>query len=375
MKRRNKIRRMRGVENMFFSNQKALLLLGLLLLIILIALYLIFFTNIFRKGDTLTALGITENTDICTADGTLIYYLEGSTLYCINSSGDVIWTSKYSSGKMNLQVGNQIICLYNEDTATVLDCNKIPLFNIPASDFKINQVVCGKNTIAMLCSMPENNKKYLRIFDAAGTELDRIEITTTSFLDFGFFGESDNFWYMTLDTSGAEPISRITTTMPTQQKITGLYEIYGQLVSDVEFLNSNVYVSTTSSLIAYDTFGEIFYEQMIYGSNLADSLIVKDDLVLAFVSQSDIAGTFSTLRLLSANSLDTLVLLPSGIKYVALSEKYVYAFSDNVIYLYDYNGEFVKSIQLDFTLSSFEKIYDKLTLLRSEDTTYLFSLS
>ena len=84
---------------------------------------------------------------------------------------------------MNLQVGNQIICLYNEDTATVLDCNKIPLFNIPASDFKINQVVCGKNTIAMLCSMPENNKKYLRIFDAAGTELDRIEITTTSFLE------------------------------------------------------------------------------------------------------------------------------------------------------------------------------------------------
>ena len=156
---------------------------------------------------------------------------------------------------------------------------------------------------------------------------------------------------------------------------TGLYEIYGQLVSNVNFLNSNVYVSTTSSLIAYDTFGEIFYEKMIYGSKLADSLTVKDDLILAYVPQTEISNGSSTLRLLSANGLDTLVLLPSGVEHVALSEKYVYCFTKDVIYLYNYNGQYEKSIELDFSISSFSKLYNGLILLRSEGDTYLFSLS
>ena len=296
MKRRTRVSRMRSTEPTVLSHQKLLLIGGVLLLAVLLLLYFIFFTNLFRGNDHLLALDITENTIVCTADGSSIYYLEGSTLHRLNSAGNTIWTSKYSSGKMNLQVGRQIICLYNEDTATILDQEKTPLFNIPASDFKIEQVTCGKNTLAMLCGMQNSTSKFLRIFNSAGVEIDRIEISNTSFLDFGFFGESDNFWYMTLDTSGAEPISRITTTMPTQQKITGLYEIYGQLVSNVNFLNSNVYVSTTSSLIAYDTFGEIFYEKMIYGSKLADSLTVKDDLILAYVPQTEISNGSSTLR-------------------------------------------------------------------------------
>lgn len=375
MKRRTRVSRMRSTEPTVLSHQKLLLIGGILLLAVLLLLYFIFFTNLFRGNDHLLALDITENTIVCTADGSSIYYLEGSTLHRLNSAGNTIWTSKYSSGKMNLQVGRQIICLYNEDTATILDQEKTPLFNIPASDFKIEQVTCGKNTLAMLCGMQNSTSKFLRIFNSAGVEIDRIEISNTSFLDFGFFGESDNFWYMTLDTSGAEPISRITTTMPTQQKITGLYEIYGQLVSNVNFLNSNVYVSTTSSLIAYDTFGEIFYEKMIYGSKLADSLTVKDDLILAYVPQAEISNGSSTLRLLSANGLDTLVLLPSGVEHVALSEKYVYCFTKDVIYLYNYNGQYEKSIELDFSISSFSKLYNGLILLRSEGNTYLFSLS
>lgn len=375
MKRRMRSSRLRSPSSAAFSLQKLLLLGGILLLAALLLIYLIFFTNLFRSNDHLLSLDITENTDVCTADGVSLYYLEGSTLRRINASGNTVWTSKYSSGKMSLQAGKQIICLYNEDTATILDPDKTPLFNIPSSDFKIDQITCGKSTLAMLCHMPSGSNRYLRIFDASGVEIDRIEIANASFLDFGFFGESDNFWYMTLDTSGAEPISRITTTMPTQQKITGLYEIYGQLVSDVNFLNSNVYVSTTSSLIAYDTFGEVLYEKMIYGSRLADSLTVRDDLILAYVPQTEISSGSSTLRLLSANGLDILILLPSGIEHVSLSEKYIYCFAKNIVYLYGYDGAFVKSIDLNFTITSFSKLYNGLILLRSEEDAYLFSLS
>ncbi|MBR6815893.1 MAG: hypothetical protein IKM60_00110 [Clostridia bacterium] len=375
---RRQIRKRRSVRRAgptVTADPKLLWIGGAVLLAVLILLYMILFTGIFRKDNEMTKLDITETAEISTADGSTIYYLEGSTLHAINTSGKTLWTSKYSSGKMHLQAGEQIICLYNDTTATVLDNNKNPLFNIPGSDFTIEQVTCGRNTVAIQCSLPENKATYLRIFDNAGVELDRIEIATASLLDFGFFGESDNLWYLTLDTSGAEPICRIMTSMPAQQKLTGLYEVYGQLVSNVKFLGSNVYVNTTSSFIAYDTFGEIFFEKMIYGSRPADDLISGEDLIMAYIPSTDTSGNSSTLRLLSTGGLDTLVLLPSGIEHVALSEKNVYCFAKDVIYLYDYSGNFVKNIELDFEITDFAKLHDGLVLLHTEDAAHLFTLN
>ena len=83
MKRRTRVSRMRSTEPTVLSHQKLLLIGGILLLAVLLLLYFIFFTNLFRGNDHLLALDITENTIVCTADGSSIYYWK--VLPCIGS--------------------------------------------------------------------------------------------------------------------------------------------------------------------------------------------------------------------------------------------------------------------------------------------------
>ena len=61
MKRHPSIRRRRSAEAAAVPNQKLLFLGGILLLAILVFLYLVFFTNLFRKDPNLTRLDITNN--------------------------------------------------------------------------------------------------------------------------------------------------------------------------------------------------------------------------------------------------------------------------------------------------------------------------
>ena len=73
MKRHPAIRRRRSAEAAAVPNQKLLFFGGILLLAILVFLYLVFFTNLFRKDPNLTRLDITNNTSVYTADGSALY--------------------------------------------------------------------------------------------------------------------------------------------------------------------------------------------------------------------------------------------------------------------------------------------------------------
>lgn len=214
-----------------------------------------------------------------------------------------------------------------------------------------------QNSIALLCTLPEQSAQYLRIFDTSGKELDRIELAGSPVLKMGFYGEADNFWYLTLDSSGVEVVSTVTITVPSQQKLIGIYNIYGQLISDVTFFGSDLYLSDTTSLSVYNTFDQAKQsETFIYGTKLADSFATKDDLILAYVPVSSVDGNTYTVRLLSRKGLDTLIQLPSGISNFALSGKYIYCFSKDTVYLYAHTGEFVKSIPIEFELTSFRAL-------------------
>ena len=92
--------------------------------------------------------------------------------------------------------------------------------------------------------MPEQNAQYIRIFDTAGNEIDRMELPATQVLKMGFYGESDNFWYLTLDSSGVEVISTVTVTVPSQQKVIGIYDTYGSITpgkkANIVFLDQDL---------------------------------------------------------------------------------------------------------------------------------------
>ncbi len=345
-------------------------------LTVLVVLYLVFFTGLFRPAQSFFRLGAAENAQVSAADSSMIYSLKGTTLYASDVKGENKWAYKFSSGQMQLCSSKNLICLYSQQTATVISTAQAPLFTLPVSDFVISDVECGLNFIALLCTMPEQNAQYIRIFDTAGNEIDRMELPATQVLKMGFYGESDNFWYLTLDSSGVEVISTVTVTVPSQQKVIGIYDTYGQLVSDVCFFGSDLYLSDTTSLSVYNTFDQSKQsETLIYGTKLVDSHATSNDLFLAYAPVSSVDGSTYTIRLLSRSGLDTLIQLPSGISHFALSERYIYCFSKDSVYVYAHTGEFVKSIPVGFEITSFRKLCPGVVLLGGPDGLYTMPLS
>ena len=373
--RKNKVNRsLRKKESSFLYKNRIAIISVTVLLIIFAVLYLILFTGLFKNKLDISKINVDNDAVIYSNGGENLYFLEDNTLKKINKNGKILWTSTFSSADMDLAVGTQVLCLYNNETATVLDDNKTPMYTIPKSDFKINNIICGKNTLAVYSSLENSSSNYIRIFSSTGAEIDRIELGNTYFLNYGFFGESDNFWYMTLDTTGVEPITIITTMLPSQHKTTGVYEIYDHLVSDVQFQNSNVYVNTTSSLLVYDTLGDIFFEKMIYGNKIMDIYQSKDNILYAYMPLQDQINSSSTIRVLSINGIDNTILLPSGVINTILTDKTIYCFTKDAVYLYNYKGEYISTNSLDFDVDSVERLSSNLILLRSDKDTYLFSI-
>ena len=72
--------------------------------------------------------------------------------------------------------------------------------------------------------------------------------------------------------------------------------------------------------------------------------------------------------------MDTLLQLPDGILYFALSRNYVYCYSADTVYVYRTSGEFVKTIPLDFTLTGVTPLTDSTVLLRTETALYVMNL-
>ena len=364
----------RSVSGRGGLNKKWLFIIGGILLVIVVAALLLF-TDMFGTSDPFLRLGLNANTQISIVGPKSLYYLNGNTLYKADKNGKNIWNSKFSSGDMSLSAGEQVICLYNAQTATVLDENKNPLYNIPESDgFQITEVVCGKNSIALLCSRANDSSEYIRIFSKDGIELDQIKIEASQVMKMGFYGDADSFWYYMLDTTGVEPISRVVTTVPAQRNMTGLYATHGQLVSDVCLFNTDIYITDSHYVTAYDTFKNVISKTLIYGNKLADCLVTKDDVILAYVPVSSIDTFVNTVRIITKKGNDTLIQLPTGITNVVVSAKYVYCFAKDTIYLYNYEGNYEKAYKLDFEITTFEKASDFMVLLGNEDELLLYTL-
>ncbi len=357
------------------DTKKIVFIIGIaVLFIVLLFLFLTLFTSVFSPPPLFSPLPVSPSADIASS-GENIYYLKGTTLYCTDLRGEEQWSTKFAGGEQDLTASGAAICLYNDSSATVMDTDRNPLFTVPASDFIIRDVACGNSSVAMLCDIEgETPSEYIRIFDLKGTEINRVDLKGSEVLKFGFSGSGDSLWYLTLDATGVYPISQITTLSPSQQKLTGMYKIYDQLVSNVNFFNTDMYVSGTTYLTSYDTFGSKISDTLIYGTKNVASFLSKDDLVLAYAPMSSVDNSYYTVRLLSRSGIDTLIQLPSGVEHFALSQQYVYCFGKDTAYLYKYSGEFVKSIPLDFSLSSVQLLSDSAILLKSSSAVYIMNL-
>lgn len=344
-------------------------------LVLLVLLFLAVFTDAFRPPSKYVDLDLAPGTSI-SANSANMYYIREANLYCADFEGNELWTSKFAAGEMRCVASEKLICVYNADSASVFDVDKNLLYNIPDSKFSIEEVRVSDSTVALLTTMEtEDSSAYIRIFNAEGVELDRLKIENGSVIDFGIYGQAADVWYYTLDTTGVYPICRVTTHNAGQKLTTGMREIMGEIIDKIYFVGTEIFLSGTSNVVAYDSFGEKTYEKMIYGMTPSDILNTGSDIYLAYTQRNDIsAGFHSTVRVLSKSGVDTLVQLPAGIHSVAVSSKHIYAFSENSYSVYTISGEYVETVEMEFRVTEVQRLNESKLLLKTDTRMYIMSI-
>ena len=369
---RQRARRRRGPSRL----RGALFIVGIAVAFLgLVAGFLALFTNFFRPVPVLTNLPVSSEA-VVEAGGESIYYMKGTTLTCVNSRGEEQWSSKFPAGQQSLAVSDSLICLYDSAAATVVDVQRNPLFTIPQSDFTILDVVCGRESIAVLCQTTDDGQttQFLRLFDTSGKEISRIDQEKAEVLSFGFSGSGESLWYLTLDASGVEPVSQITTYNPAQNTMTGLYQIYDELVDRVVFYGGDMYTCGTTYLSVYDTFGKKKADTLTYGTHCAATYAGERSMLFAFAPYAGAEEDIPTVRVLSTGGVDTLLQLPEGVRSVALSESRLYAFCGSTVYVYQVSGEFEKTIELGLEAKSVRALTGRCVLVNSGIAQYLMNI-
>ena len=347
--------------------------------VVLVMIYLALFTDAFKPKSRLTKADIPETAKI-TATSENLYYFSGKTLTSVNRDGKVEWQSKFEGEDLRIAASDQLICIYNETLASVLDVEKNILYSIPSSGFTFHEAQCGKNSMALLCSLQDaENMEYIRVFDLQGTEIYRVTNEEIKTMNFGLSGANDNLWMLTLDTTGVEPISRISLSSPAQNALTGTVEITDQLVSDIYFFDTDMYVSGTNSLTQYDTFGNKGSSTLVYGLKCIDAAYSGNNYALLYVQRdTENASNAVAMRILAKNSsgeTDSFLQMPEEAIAIHTSTSHVYCFLKDSVRVYALTGEFMEEHELDFEIKSTKKITSNEVLLYTQDDVYIMNLS
>ena len=346
-----------------------------LALVVLLALYFIFFTGS-PSPTPYTPLNISSGTAVSANDSNL-YYISGTSLVCADLNGTELWSSKFSETDLQVAVSNTFICVYNSSVAYVIDMNKNILFTVPSSRYTINSAKVSDEAVVLYSSLADSETPAdcFRVFDATGSEIDRIELDEATLIDYGFY-DGSKFWYMSLDTTGVRPISRVITHDPLQQQLTGTSQFSDELIDKVFFFSTEMYVSGTTSLSSFDAFGTDLDSWLVYGMQCMDVCTTDSDLFAVYCPRSDVlGGSLNTARIITRSGTDTLIQLPSGITSVFAARAGIYCFGDGSYSRYRLTGEFIETVPLDYHFETVERLTNQLLLLRDSSASYILKIA
>ncbi|MEG0356637.1 MAG: hypothetical protein RR292_04305 [Christensenellaceae bacterium] len=309
-----------------------------------------------------------------TASSNGILFRDGAKLVLLDKNGKNIWDLKLESEDSSFASSETLICSYSQKTLTALSYTKEQLFTT-AMDSDILKVSCGKEYIAVLTSIvnAENGKTQYAVylFNTKGEKIGPLEFSMRQVIDFGFNGDNDMFWALSLDNSGIVPVSYVAT-FNTDGTMTGSIEVNTQIVEKVYVTDSSIFALGTNNMTSYSYFGEKQADVLIYGWRPFNASVTDQQLKIACVSRTDVASIDSA-RIFSTDLTDTMVHLPRNIFYVAITQKKLYAFSPTNIYTYSDTGELEKTqkVQID----KVKQVSDDCAIVWDKSKSYIMHLS
>ena len=309
---------------------------------------------------------------VYTGEGFL--YIEGSTLhyYDLNDSG--------ASYSVTLQ--NPAVELSGEGSVHVIyTASSLALVN---SEFPIEfsgeiaSVECGGGFIAV--HKIENDLDSIRIFNSAGTQVDEIVFEGTRLMDFGFYntGSTWSLYSLQTDVTASSPVSTLTTYSLDPPATTGVAVVQNQLVSDVSFSGSSIFVTGTANIIRFSASTNTeSYRLLCHGFKILDNSLSGGSAVFVAAPNGADAQELPHVRIYTASQTDipeeemSALQLPRDTLEVFAAGNRVYVVTPNRILKYTPQTE-LKSVEtLPFTATGACKLSSDRLLIYSGEETHL----
>lgn len=227
-----------------------------LLVSILICLAAFFAALLARNGQSVPLrsairLNASSLSDV-QVQGDHVYYLEGGSLHCVNTKGKFVWNAGVDAAS-NFSVNKSGLAVWSGTRLTTIDINTgVPLGNIQLSQ-DVSYAVMGDVYSAAVIG-PEHSSQVV-LTDRYGNTVDTLtDFDEVLVMDCGFFEGREIFWIMTLDSTGSEPVCRISTYKPGRRE-TGQINDMEQLIYRVIFRSNSILAVGTRYMAMYDYTG------------------------------------------------------------------------------------------------------------------------
>lgn len=322
--------------------------------------------------------------DNVTANDSGLLYNQNDTLHLIQPSGEAVWSLNLDIAGATTETSKDLIVNYSGRAMQVMKFNKEQLFST-SLDNDIKRVAAGKGTVAVLSDSVSaetgENVSYLQLFGTGAdksrweqiSQIDSFGSSTKQVLDFGFHGDSDMFWVLSLDTSGVTPTSSITTFKPDGSPTTSI-PINSEIVENVFVTDSSIFASGTNTLASYTYFSTKQAEQQIYGWKEAAASVEPAAVKLAYAPRSK-STEMDAARIYSTDLSMTQVRLPRNVFSLAVTQNKLYAITSETAYIYGMDGALERQLPLGSNMTRAKQISDKVLVLWDNQKSYIMEIS
>lgn len=277
--------------------------------------------------------------------GDRVLYYDGTTLFCLDTSGNEKWSYTLGS-KASFTCNENTVVAWIGSQLHILDKNGQPTYNENLAN-TIQFAKAGSRYVAIVLGTDVGPE--LEIKDLLGTHIDSeiASYTDMIILDLGFFDNGEYLWTTSLDVYGTVA-NTVMHTYKVNMTNSGEISLGENLAYDVVFAGGKLNVVTTRQLRKFDYRGteDTSAATLVYGWQLEDYLVSGNDAMLLFsLSGSSSTVGLNQLRLLYGKT-DKRFTMPSSCVGAALFNKKVYAFSADTIYRANINAQRFEAIAL-----------------------------
>lgn len=328
--------------------------------------------------------------ETATASSSGILYADGGSITLMDFNGEEKWNLPVEMQAPSLASSESLICAYTAQSMELMDYNKQQLFGAKF-DSTIQDAACGVDHVALLTNSnaaPAETeetaeeettaaafKQVIYLFDRENNATGQIEFTSKQVVDFGFSGDTDSLWVLTLDTTGIVPASYIATYKSDAMQVSTI-EINTQIVEEVYMTDYLTFAAGTNSIVSYTKASQKEKDALYYGWAPWSVYQTSEDVIFAC---APIGGgkDIPMARLYFTDLSERTISLPQGVLSIAVSGTRLYAFTDSEVYVYNHaDGSLVRTDKTNVTLSAAKQVSNGYALVWDvQKKAYIMKLS